>query len=57
VVIVLLGVFAIVTTPTDLFPEMTSPSVGHLELGGLSTEEMASRVNHVLRVHDLVRRQ
>ena len=43
--IVLLGVFAIVTTPTDIFPEIEIPVVSVIwNYGGLSTEEMASRI-------------
>src|SRR5207244_12425138 len=43
--IVLLGVFAIVTTPTDIFPEIDIPVVSVIwNYGGLSTEEMASRI-------------
>jgi multidrug efflux pump subunit AcrB len=45
VVIVLLGVFAIATTPTDIFPEIDIPVVSVIwNYGGLSTEEMASRI-------------
>jgi multidrug efflux pump subunit AcrB len=44
-VIVLLGVFAIATTPTDIFPEIDIPVVSVIwNYGGLSTEEMASRI-------------
>jgi len=43
--IVLLGVFAIVTTPTDIFPEIDIPVVSVIwNYEGLSTEEMASRI-------------
>jgi len=43
--IVLLGVFAIVTTPTDIFPEIDIPVVSVIwNYGGLSTEEMAARI-------------
>src|SRR5256712_13730203 len=43
--ILLLGVFAIVTTPTDIFPEIDIPVVSViLNYEGLSTEEMASRI-------------
>src|SRR6059036_3854648 len=43
--IVLLGGFAIVTTPTDIFPEIDIP-VGSViwNYDGLSTEDMASRI-------------
>jgi len=43
--ILLLGVFAIVTTPTDIFPEIDIPVVSVIwNYGGLSTEEMAARI-------------
>lgn len=42
--IVLLGVFAIVTTPTDIFPEIEIPIVSLIwNYGGLSVEETAAR--------------
>src|SRR5438094_4442272 len=45
IVIMLLGVFAIVTTPTDIFPEIDIPVVSVIwNYGGLSTEEMAARI-------------
>jgi len=44
-VIVLLGVFAIVTTPTDIFPEIDIPVVSVIwSYDGLTTEDMASRI-------------
>ncbi len=44
-VIVLLGVFAIVTTPTDIFPEIDIPVVSVIwNYDGLTTEDMASRI-------------
>ena len=44
-VIMLLGVFAIITTPTDIFPEIEIPVVSVIwNYGGLSTEEMAARI-------------
>src|SRR2546422_3982187 len=43
--ILLLGVFAIVTTPTDIFPEIDIPVVSVIwNFKGLTTEDMASRV-------------
>src|SRR5712691_8884155 len=43
--IMLLGVFAIVTTPTDIFPEIDIPVVSVIwNYQGLSTEEMAARI-------------
>src|SRR5256712_12456560 len=43
--IVLLGVFAIVTTPTDIFPEIDIPVLSVIwNYGGLSTEEIAARI-------------
>src|SRR2546428_3369432 len=43
--ILLLGVFAIVTTPTDIFPEIDIPVVSVIwNYEGLSTEEMAARI-------------
>jgi CzcA family heavy metal efflux pump len=43
--IVLLGGFAIITTPTDIFPEIDIPVVSVIwNYGGLSTEEMAARI-------------
>ncbi|HET8576447.1 MAG TPA: efflux RND transporter permease subunit, partial [Methylomirabilota bacterium] len=43
--IVILGVFAIVTTPTDIFPEIDIPVVSVIwNYEGLSTEDMASRI-------------
>ena len=43
--ILLLGVFAIVTTPTDIFPKIDIPVVSVIwNYDGLSTEEMASRI-------------
>jgi multidrug efflux pump subunit AcrB len=43
--IVLLGVFAIVTTPTDIFPEIDIPVVSVIwNYEGLSTVDMASRI-------------
>ncbi|OLB06479.1 MAG: RND transporter [Candidatus Rokubacteria bacterium 13_2_20CM_69_15_1] len=44
-VILLLGVFAIVTTPTDIFPEIDIPVVSVIwNYDGLTTEDMASRI-------------
>src|SRR5213076_409505 len=44
-VILLLGVFAIVTTPTDIFPEIAIPVVSVIwNYDGLTTEDMASRI-------------
>src|SRR3989449_645689 len=43
--ILLLGVFAIVTTPTDIFPEIDIPVVSVIwNYDGLTTEDMASRI-------------
>ncbi len=43
--IVALGVFAIATTPTDIFPEIEIPVVSLIwNYGGLSVEEMAARI-------------
>src|SRR5881296_1805543 len=43
--ILLLGVFAIVTTPTDIFPEIEIPVVSVIwNYDGLTTEDMASRI-------------
>jgi len=43
--IVVLGVFAIVTTPTDIFPEIEIPVVSVIwNYGGLSVDEMAARI-------------
>src|SRR3989475_3641982 len=43
--IVLLGVSAIVTTPTDIFPEIDIPVVSVIwNYDGLTTEDMASRI-------------
>ena len=43
--IVLLGVSAIVTTPTDIFPEIEIPVVSVIwNYDGLTTEDMASRI-------------
>ena len=43
--IVALGVFAIATTPTDIFPEIEIPVVSPIwNYGGLSVEEMAARI-------------
>jgi multidrug efflux pump subunit AcrB len=45
VLIVVLGVFAIVTTPTDIFPEVEVPVVSVIwNYGGLSVDEMAARI-------------
>jgi multidrug efflux pump subunit AcrB len=45
VLIVVLGVFAIVTTPTDIFPEIEIPVVSVIwNYAGLSVDEMAARV-------------
>jgi len=44
-VILLLGVFAIVTTPTDIFPEIDIPVVSVIwNYDGVTTEDMASRI-------------
>jgi multidrug efflux pump subunit AcrB len=44
-VILLLGGFAIATTPTDIFPEIDIPVVSVIwNYGGLATEEMAARI-------------
>src|SRR5207245_11167773 len=43
--ILLLGVFAVVTTPTDIFPEIEIPVVSVIwNYEGLTTEDMASRI-------------
>src|SRR5947208_2553214 len=43
--ILLLGVFAIATTPTDIFPEIEIPVVSVIwNYDGLTTEDMASRI-------------
>src|ERR1051325_2015925 len=43
--ILLLGVFAVVTTPTDIFPEIDIPVVSVIwNYEGLTTEEMAARI-------------
>src|SRR5436309_3313582 len=43
--ILLLGVFAIVTTPTDIFPEIEIPVVSVIwNYDGLTSEDMASRI-------------
>src|SRR6267378_1586152 len=43
--ILLLGVFAIVTTPTDIFPEIEIPVVSVIwNYEGLTSEDMASRI-------------
>jgi CzcA family heavy metal efflux pump len=43
--ILLLGVFAIVTTPTDIFPEIEIPVVSVIwNFDGLTSEDMASRI-------------
>src|SRR5438034_6817693 len=43
--ILLLGMFAIVTTPTDIFPEIDIPVISLIwNYGGLSTDEMAARI-------------
>src|SRR5438477_9849127 len=43
--ILLLGVFAIVTTPTDIFPEIEIPVVSVIwNYDGLTAEDMASRI-------------
>ena len=43
--ILLLGVFAIVTTPTDIFPEIEIPVVSVIwSYDGLTSEDMASRI-------------
>src|SRR2546425_96607 len=43
--ILLLGVFAIVTTPTDIFPEIDIPVVSVIwSYDGLTSEDMASRI-------------
>jgi CzcA family heavy metal efflux pump len=43
--ILLLGVFAIVTTPTDIFPEIDIPVVSVIwNYEGLTTDDMASRI-------------
>ncbi len=43
--ILLLGVFAIVTTPTDIFPEIEIPVVSVIwNYEGLTTDDMASRI-------------
>jgi multidrug efflux pump subunit AcrB len=43
--ILLLGVFAIVTTPTDIFPEIDIPVVSAIRnYEGLTTDDMASRI-------------
>ncbi len=43
--ILLLGVFAIVTTPTDIFPEIDIPVVSVIwNYDGLTSEDMASRI-------------
>src|SRR5213594_2047974 len=43
--ILLLGVFAIVTTPTDIFPEIDIPVVSVIwNYEGLATEDMATRI-------------
>jgi multidrug efflux pump subunit AcrB len=43
--ILLLGCFAIVTTPTDIFPEIEIPVVSVIwNYDGLTTEDMASRI-------------
>src|SRR5882672_6333177 len=43
--ILLLGVFAIVTTPTDIFPEIDIPVVSVIwNYDGLTTDDMASRI-------------
>ncbi|HEV2227340.1 MAG TPA: efflux RND transporter permease subunit [Steroidobacteraceae bacterium] len=45
IVILLLGVFAIVRTPTDIFPEIRIPVVGVIwRYSGLSPDEMATRL-------------
>jgi multidrug efflux pump subunit AcrB len=45
IVILLLGVFAIVRTPTDIFPEIRIPVVGVIwRYAGLSPDEMATRL-------------
>ena len=54
-VILLLGGLAIVTTPTDIFPEIDIPVVSVIwNYDGLTTDEMASRITTFSRVHDLV---
>ena len=43
--ILLLGVFAVVTTPTDIFPDIEIPVVSVIwNYEGLTTEDMASRI-------------
>jgi multidrug efflux pump subunit AcrB len=43
--ILLLGGFAIATTPTDIFPGIDIPVVSVIwNYGGLATEEMAARI-------------
>jgi len=43
--ILLLGVFATVTTPTDIFPEIEIPVVSVIwSYDGLTSEDMASRI-------------
>jgi multidrug efflux pump subunit AcrB len=43
--ILLLGIFAVVTTPTDIFPEIEIPVVSVIwNYEGLTTEDMASRI-------------
>jgi len=45
IVILLLGVFAILRTPTDIFPDIKIPVVGVIwRYSGLSPEEMATRL-------------